>query len=165
MNSVTATRADLDPTLRPRLPGEVFPTPRAGAGNRFQAHDEVVSVTRSASLLAALHSRLDEANAVAQAERRTNRNGDMSNSDSERLHKLYPPYPAAYQERAAYLDRLAGLGKLNESLRPSALPGVDTQEQSERLAQAVAAKLAAAPQFSLSRQSAQILRTNLEGGA
>lgn len=164
MSTVTATRSGLDPTLSARLHGEMFPIVHTGTDKRSQSYDEIVSVTRGASLLAALHIRLDEANAIALAER-TDSGGDSSEGDPARLRKLYPPYPVAYQERAAYLDRLAGLGKLNESLRLPAENAMELQARSERLARSVAGRLAASPLTSVSRQPSDILRINLEDKA
>lgn len=162
MNTVMATRAGIDPTLLARLPGEALPTTRAGVNIRSETDEVTVALTRGAPRLAALHIRLDQVNAIALAER-TSSGGDPAKGDPERLRKLYPPYPYAYQERAAYLDRLAGLGKLNESLRLPVESAVEPWGQGERLARSVAERLAASPEASLSRQASEILRTNLEG--
>lgn len=162
MNAVMATRAGLDPALLTRLPGEMLSKTRTGVNSRSENIGENVFLTRGASQLAALHMRLDQVNAIAQAER-TNSGGDPSKGDPARLRKLYPPYPPAYQERAAYLDRLAGLGKLNQSLRLPVESAVESQAQGEQLARTVADRLAASPGVSVSRHPLEILRTNLEG--
>ncbi len=164
MNAVMTTRAGLDPALLARLPGEMFPKARDGVNNHLENNGEIVSLTRNASQLAALHMRLDQVNVIAQAER-AHSDGDPAKGDPERLRKLYPPYPPAYQERAAYLDRLAGLDKLNESLRLPAERAVESQVQGERLARSVADRLAASPLTRVSRQASDILRTHLEGQA
>lgn len=164
MNAVVATRAGLDPALLVRLPGETLPAARTGANRSSEYSGEIVSLTRGATNLAALHIRLDQVNAIAQAER-TYSGGDPSKGDPARLRKLYPPYPPAYQERAAYLDRLAGLEKLNESLRLPAEKSVETQAHGERLARSVAERLAASPGASVSRQTGTLRLINLEGVA
>ena len=118
------TSSDAAAALRPASVG----TDRTG---------EVVALSQRASLLAVLHDRVELANELAGAER-TASGGDPGHGDPEQLRKLYPPYPAAIQEQAAYLDRLAGLGKLNRALSF----GLDTAEAGEQLAADVAGRLA-----------------------
>lgn len=99
----------------------------------------MVALSRRANLLAALHDRNELANGFAAAERE-NSGGDPGRGNPLRLGKLYPPYPSAVEERAAYLDRLAGLGKLNRSLSFAADDGLEAPE-----AAAVAGRLAKLP--------------------
>lgn len=112
-----------------------------------------VDVFTSRTMLASLYARLDDASVVAMKERAAS-GGDPSHGNPDQFRKLYPPYPKVYAERAAYLDRLAGLAPLNDALRPP-----ETREEVERLAQAVSAGLAELPNTGVTRQPVHFLMT------
>ncbi len=157
MSAVAAAHMGLDTALLARLSGERSPLARATPVDRPQAHETIASVTPSASLRASLYARLDDAYAVAKAERSAS-GGDPSQGNPELLRKLYPPYPAEYKDRLAYLDRLAGLGRQNDALMLSAERAVARPEVSERiiqeLSQSAAHALSDRPNQGLTRNPA-----------
>lgn len=134
-------------TSRDTLPGQA--NHRQG-GVQGEAR---VDVFTSRAMLASLYARLDDASVVAMKER-TASGGDPSQGNPEEFRKLFPPYPKAYAERAAYLDRLAGLAPLSDALRPP-----ETREEMDRLAQAVSAGLAELPNTGVTRRPVHFLMT------
>ncbi len=144
MISVTSTRPGQDFATPARVSSDAVATLRTAWVGMDRA-GEVVALSQRASLLALLQDRVERANELAGVER-TASGGDPGRGDPERLRKLYPPYPGAVQERAAYLDRLAGLGKLNRALSF----GLESAGAGEQLAAEVAARLARLPGTGLS---------------
>lgn len=161
MSAVAVAHIGLDAALLARLSVEPRPAVRASLVDQQQAQQATASVTPDASLRASLYTRLDDAYAVAKAERSAS-GGDPSNGHPELLRKLYPPYPAAYKDRLAYLDRLAGLGRQNDALMLSAeAPEPVIQALSQSAAQALSDR----PNQGLTRNPANFAQPFGEGQA
>lgn len=157
MNAVSALRAGLDPALLAARQAEALPQSRTGSPQPQQAVPGA-GVSQGAALLASLYTRLDEARAVAMAER-TASGGDPTQGDPERLRKLFPPYPAEYQSRASYLESLAGLGKQNAALtlpveRGDELPG-EAERRMQEIGRTVANALSGRPDLGMSQNPAR----------
>ena len=144
-------------------PASTPAAPRVGVSLAPDTSDQV-HVGREAALLSTLHGHLDQVAEVVGLVRESSR-GDMAQADPERVRKLFPPYPPAVQERALYLDRLVGLGKVNDALRPSALLRDRSPEEIEGLARNVAARLATMPKVGVSGGKPATLGIHMEGVA
>lgn len=154
--SLVALRGDLDRTLAPHAAGHAsLPAKVSAAGARPAAESGVES---RAALHAMLAMRADEAAQVAAGVRAQ---GGLEGDQA--VIKLYPPYPREYEARRA---RLAALEKLDAELmfRGEASPPENT-ESAQALGASIAARLAAEPRASLSRQGARGLPFIQEGTA
>ncbi|MEW5788030.1 MAG: hypothetical protein AB1899_09270 [Pseudomonadota bacterium] len=158
MSVGAAVTAGQESLWHPRLLGHPVASVAAG---QTQGGQDRVSVAPATYMLAALRDHAEQAYSLARLERDDSR-GRPERGDPERLRKLYPPYPESIRERAAYLEKLAGLGQVDAALQPPAWLGED---QAQGMAERLAARLALRPEASLTRRPAADLITNLESEA